>query len=258
MDAFRELRNFVETLKLGTRNYSVWETGANSKADTSGLPMRVGRGAWRGVLFEEEIALELGGVSTPSTAIVLCTNGVDLVHQGRVTLVGPDLPDIHGPNWPFALVILVGGKKITADEINKVRRVVHISDEIEGFAQRSVSRRFWYRVGRKIRDRGVSFRDIGRAFAYLFQSSYPEMVERVEVTFVTTSPGDVERLVEIEKVVKEQYTTAFKDKIARIAKLRDDCGFDWDCDVCDYEPVCEEIRDIIKIREDTMAGGGDE
>ncbi len=252
MATIEELRTFIERGKLASKNYRVWECESSGGKRTQS-PMKVGKDAWRGILFDEEVRIELGGPKIPSSVVVFCTQNLQEIHPGRVTLIGPDLADIDQPMVPFGGIFLVAGQSITREMLNKVRRTVFLSNEIEGFSQRSVSRQFWYRVSKSIISRGASFLHLGEAFSTLFTGGFPGIIEGVEAMFITQNDSLVRELSELEVRVKETFTEAFREKIASYAKLRDDCDFSWGCDICDYQPVCEEIRDIIRIRDEKAA-----
>lgn len=262
VELLSELRAVYEQAKLKSQQYEVWTIPTRSedlREALSAVPLQVGRGAWRGVLFEEEIHCDFGGPGVPSMAAVLCVRVPEIVHDGRVTLVGPDLPELPRGTHELGILVFVGGRAISDRMLNRIRRVLFLSDEIEGFAQRSLSRKQWFRVSRDLVSRGVSFRDIAAALALLFREAFPELVETVEVYVITTLPAFVGKLVELGVRVKETYTRAFQERVYEYAqrqqalleqddKLRADCDFDWECNVCEFQTICDELRQIVEMR----------
>ncbi len=81
----------------------------------------------------------------------------------------------------------------------------------------------------------------------IFKSEVPG-VESMEVLFVTSSREDVEPLDDIGAQVRKIY----KSLLAADWKARGFdayvCSYGGDCKVCPDQPVCDEIKEVVKVR----------
>ena len=53
---------------------------------------------------------------------------------------------------------------------------------------------------------------------------------------------------ELHDVSKIDSLKQFQEKIRNIQKLRPDCDYDWECNVCDNKEICDQVRDMIARR----------
>nr|MDO8085827.1 hypothetical protein [Candidatus Sigynarchaeum springense] len=222
-------------------------------AQSAGLPMRVGPGAWSGVLPEDEVQIHFGDYATPSTALLIVAPGARALHDGRVTLVGPDIPRLSGSVVPFALVVVAWGAGLTPDRVRELRRGLQVTDQIEGFAQCSIPREIRFTLSKAIFKREISFRHLGHAFIQLFREQFADFIQSVEVIFLTASPNTIIALKKITQAIRSDMAAALRAKLAQRLKSREDCEFEWECADCEYQRICEELRDIIRMRKDLTA-----
>jgi CO dehydrogenase/acetyl-CoA synthase beta subunit len=255
MTNFTEIRSFIEKKKLNSQNFTIWNLAPDlDHIITRGSSkFRLGKGAWKGVFVDEsEIQLELGSENYPSTAMVLYNSDPKLIHNARITLIGPDLPAIKQNQSVFGLIVMIGSSLIESKDMKKIRNLLYISDSIEGVQLRSNPRKYWLRIGKEIYNKGVSFLDIGRSFLILFKTAFPALIETIELFFFTTSNQDIEELALFEKNLNQIYTNALRAKIAKYLKVRTDCDFEWECQSCEYQSICNEVREIIALRNEKM------
>ncbi|MFQ5510631.1 MAG: hypothetical protein ACE5EO_02160 [Candidatus Krumholzibacteriia bacterium] len=206
-----------------------------------GLPVRVGAGANRGIIFRSETFAELGNPVAGSCAFVIWTTTPSLVRDGIVSLVGPDIQEAAGTGLPFGQVILIGGKNLGAEDHQSLHQGQYIADQLEGYMVKSSSRNMWSRVSKEVGARGFSFETLGRALMAIFKSTLPK-VEAMEVVFVTSSKEDVQVLDRIGQQVVEIGSELVKEHW----KSK---GYDLDCDLdcgsCHDKEVCDDIRDVV-------------
>jgi hypothetical protein len=112
---------------------------------------------------------------------------------------------------------------------------------------RSTSQLIWSRVSREAAQRGFRFETLGRALMAIFKQEVPK-VETMEILFVTSSREDLGPLDDIGAQVRKIY----KSLLAADWKARGFdayvCSYGGDCRTCPDEPVCDEIKEVIKIR----------
>ena len=217
-----------------------------------GLPVNVGPGASTGLILRADSYLELGNPEAGSAAFLLFTDDSSRVKDGRITLVGPDVQESAGRSLPFGQVLIIGGSGLSFKDYDALRHAGLIGDQIEGYMVRSATRNVWSRVGRIAAERGFGFEALGRALMAIHKSA-DARIESVEVLFVTSGNEDVGRLGElgaqVQKVAKEIVRENWKVKGIDIECLSN-------CATCDDKPVCNEIREMLKVKNKAGEIGG--
>ena len=251
MKEFTDIRKFIESKKRLSPGYKVWDL----ETILPRLPIKVGEDVWQGIIFKEDIQIEFGNQRNPSSSWLVCLNEVAKVHSSRVTLIGPDIGEIEKKESPLGMLAIVGGIKIESDHLQQLNSVLAIANSIEGFLLRSLPRKKWFRLSKNVYEKGISFEHIGQAFITLFKKKYPDLVESVEIVFITQDSDSVLELQEYEKSISKIFRTALQGKIIeyikKYEKLRGDCDLDEECEICDYKPVCEGINEMIETRNRT-------
>ncbi len=211
---------------------------------TKDLPIRIGPGANPRIILRGETFVELGSPEAGSCGLVLWTDNPSLINDGRMTLIGPDIPDSQAHSLPFGQVLLVGGTQLGIEEHQSVGQAQYVADQIEGYMIKSSSRNIWGRVSKDAAAKGFCFEFLGRAVMAIYRSSLPK-VEAIEALFITSSKEDVLALNEIAqeaqaigaKLVKEHWKAK---------------GYDLDCDLncssCSEKAVCDDIRKVVAER----------
>ena len=209
-----------------------------------GLPVRVGAGANPGIILRSDTFVELGSPVAGSCALVLWTDAPALLADGRITLIGPDIPEAPHASLPFGQIVMVGGTALGTEECLSLGQAQVVADQIEGYMVRSASRQLWSRVSKDAAGRGFRFETLGRALMMLFKSSVAK-IEAMEVVFVTSGNADVLRLNEIATPVHERQREMIKEHW----KAR---GYDLDCDLhcgsCQDKSVCEDVQKMLAAR----------
>ena len=194
----------------------------------------------RNLVLSAETAVELGHPKDASTAFLYWVDDPSAIVNGRITLVGPDLPALAGRRVPFARVVIVGGAGFDAQnsldryrEMELLRYDVHLG----GYMMRGASqyRREWSRVSRRALEGGLSFRIIGGALVnQLLKLDY---VRSVEILFVTSGKDDVKALKAISRGIF--------DRLGAMDKMAD--GLSFDCDTCAFTEVCKEASQLREM-----------
>jgi len=213
----------------------------------SGLPVRVGRKSYEGIILRSDTFVELGSPDQGSCAFLLWTDKPSLVRDGKITLIGPDIQESPGSSLPFGQVLLLGGTDLGKEDHELMGNSQFVSDQIEGYMIRSVPQRMWSRVSKKAAEKGFSFETLGRALAAILKSEIHN-VQAVEMLFVTSSKEDVDQLEyidkQVQKIAREIVRETWKAKGIEIFE----CNLGWDCSSCPDKPVCDDIRELIIIR----------
>ena len=198
-----------------------------------------GRG--RNVVLSDEMALELGNPRMNSVSCLIWTQKTDLVHDGKVSLIGPDIRESSGKSLPFGKVVLVqvsGFNEETTYDKYKELEAVRYSLDLKGYMIRAVSQyqREWSRISKEAVQNGFSFEVLASALRKEYLKK--NYIHAVEFFFVTSSVEDVGELQEVTKNVGRS--------ISALNKMLSE--IDPDCDECEYNDVCDEVDELKKMK----------
>ncbi|PKN53731.1 MAG: hypothetical protein CVU55_00990 [Deltaproteobacteria bacterium HGW-Deltaproteobacteria-13] len=198
-------------------------------------------GKGRNVVLSDEMAVELGSPQMNSVSCLIWTGNPDLVCDGKISLVGPDIKESSGKSLPFGKIVLMGVSGF--DEENtydryKEMEAVRYSLDLKGYMIRAVSQyqREWSRISREAVQGGFSFEVLGSALREEYLKK--DYIHAVEILFVTSSSGDVGELQEMTKNVGRTIS-AMNKMLSEI---------DPDCDECEYNDVCDEVGELKSMK----------
>ena len=190
------------------------------------------------LVLEEDTALELGNPALASLFLLLWGETAD-VEDGRITLIGPDIPELQEARAPFALVVIVGGDfSDEYDSYRDIRDAVY-GTRLEGLSVRMMPSRqtIWCRVSVGAMRKGLCAADIGSALIDAIKEV--EEVRAAEVLFVTSSVEDVRSLA--------RPANGARTVVDAMMKMYQEMNYD--CDECEYQEVCDTVMGLKKIRE---------
>jgi acetyl-CoA decarbonylase/synthase, CODH/ACS complex subunit beta len=186
-----------------------------------------------GIIYEgerirgREMQVELGGPREDFKFELVQAKELDEIEDGKITIIGPDLPDINeGTNTPFGMIIDVAGVEIEKDLEGVIERRLHeYVNFIEGFMHLNQRYDIQMRLSKKSYQKGFNtFNLFGQVLFRLYKSEMP-FIEKMQVTFIT----DPEK-------VKEMYPTALDIYEARDARARgmsdDEVDVFYGCSLC--------------------------
>lgn len=226
-----------------------WECQPGDELKPDPFPIKVGKKAWAGVILGEDVVLDLGGKQHGSACALITVPDENKIANGKITLLGPDISEIVQPEIHFGMAIIIACKNLDSREVIRLHRRKNFSNEIEGAIQRFSPRKYWIRLSRLFHEKHLSFQHLGKAFMHLFSGDHGEAIKAIEIVIISDSREAVQQLANINESLKPSLSNLRKESISRYTKLRDDCDYEWDCNVCNFQSVCEEIREIQKIRE---------
>lgn len=202
----------------------------------------------RNLVMAQDTAVELGHPKTASTAFLFWVDDPAELQDGRISIVGPDLPQLQGKQASFGRVVVAAGENFTADnsferfrEMELLRYDLHL----EGYMMRAVSQyqREWSRVSQAAVDKGFSFKVLGGALIDRMREL--NYVKAVETIFVTSGPADVLELAGIAEDVCKI--------IGAMNKMAADLSFD--CDTCEYNAVCSDVAELRRMHTELRKKG---
>lgn len=194
------------------------------------------------VILREETFVELGSAEAGSLAFVLWTANPDMINNGRITLIGPDITESSGKSLPFAQILMVGGKHIGNEDSEGIQDVQFIDGRIDGFMVRSLFKNMWCRVSRSAAEKGFCFEMLGRILMAGAKVKN-EKIESMEIIFITSGRDDLAPLADIDAQAHKISREAMKDKW-KIKGYDIDCGLD--CGACVDKNACDDIRKALQ------------
>ncbi len=198
------------------------------------------------LVLAADVGVELGNPRSESVSLVLWTRDREQISDGRITLIGPDLPESRGLSLPFGKIMLITGNDLDeGDSLSRYRELEGLRFEIDlrGYMIRAHSpyQREWVRVSRAALDEGLSFSIVGEALLRQFKRR--EYVSAAEVLLVTSSEY-VQKLKPIAVGVGRI--------VSAMGKMADEMSLD--CDSCEYTDVCNEVDALRQMREKLRKG----
>lgn len=231
-DTIKRVRSFVE--QSVPLNY--WNADASCSWPAGGN---------RNIVLKDDTGLELGSPERDSVSCLLWTQDQSLVEDGRITLIGRDFAQCTGESLPFGKVVIACVESFNEDnayERHKDMDFLRYDLDLKGFMLRAASQfmREWCRISKEAIRNGFSVRILGSALMQLFRAQ--SFVKSVEVIYLTSSSEDIGRLKEI--------TAPAEMIIAAMNKMAGE--MDFECDSCDYRPVCDDATQLKSMRDNLI------
>jgi CO dehydrogenase/acetyl-CoA synthase beta subunit len=195
----------------------------------------------RNLVLGSDTAVELGNPKDAATSFLMWVDQPDKIKKNRMTIVGPDLPQLTGKQVSFGKVVIVDASGFNADnayeryrEMELLRYDIHL----KGYMMRGVSQyqREWSRVSVDAINSGFSFKNLGGAL--IDQFLHMPYVRSVETIFITSSREDV---LEVKAISDDVFKLT-----SAMNKMVDEMSFD--CDTCDYSDVCGDVAELRAMR----------
>ncbi|MHC1592108.1 MAG: hypothetical protein ACXQS8_08470 [Candidatus Helarchaeales archaeon] len=247
---FKELVIFIEDKKHKVEKIREWKLDLDVEKLRKSMKFKLDENSSNNIILKENTWVELGSPRSASVSIVLPVEDPLIVTPGKVTLLGPDIPESQGAELDFGQIILIGGSDLPSEKYKKYERAANISNHLSGYMVRSVPRKLWCRVSTEAAKEGFSFESLARALMITYLENFPE-IETIEIYFLTSKKAGVKELEKLGRKIQAKlskpYVASIYKKYEEVLKKREDCEFDWECAECDYSQVCDEIEDMIKM-----------
>jgi len=196
------------------------------------------------IVLADRTAVELGPPSLASLDILMTTSNARLVNDGRITLIGDDLPDlVRNKAGILQAVFLSLAPEVSLNRLT-LENKRYLFNQIPGYMVRSVPGRLWIRIDHALMEKGFSFYHLGCALYAVFRSQGEGLLS-CEVAFAA---GENDLINRFERISRQTQVLSRENR-----KLQVDpdgiysCTY-LDCESCDEKPYCDQIRDLIKHR----------
>jgi CO dehydrogenase/acetyl-CoA synthase beta subunit len=254
-DTIIEIRDWFEAKRIFGQSRSYFISPLLDKPFSAGdLP---GRGKNGRIVLKEDTQVELGHPSLGSCAATLATRRLDLVEDGCITLVGPEISETQEPKLPFAQIIIAARKRSEGiDEASRAAleientasamdRAAHLYAQTDGYMIRSVPNLIWARVSKEACRSGFSLKGVGERLIQAIKQRCSQ-VTACQIFFVTSSKDEVNELDDL--VEKARIKQRKLETYALGSDGTFECTQELDCNACSEQVVCDTIRDVIRIR----------
>jgi len=171
--------------------------------------------------------VELGGPREDYKFELVQAKELDEIEDGKITIIGPDLPDINpGTNIAFGMIIDVAGAEIEKDLEGVIERRLHeYVNFIEGFMHLNQRYDIQMRLSKKSFEKGFNSLNLFAEVLFRLYKSEMNFIEKIQIAFIT----DPEK-------VKEMYPEAMEIYEARDARARgmsdDEVDVFYGCSLC--------------------------
>lgn len=199
------------------------------------------------IILQDDTKLELGGADQKSFSLVYPIEELDLVDNGKITLIGPEIKGISNKTIDFGLFLLIGVDNLSENSFDEFKSLNFISNGIEGFMIRTIPRRFWCRLSKSIINK-FSFEFLGNAIMFLYQQKFTDVIKSMEIIFINSNPELIESFIDMTSSIRADIEQKWRRKVKEW-KRRVDCDFDWDCNECPYYDICEDVKEVLEKRE---------
>ncbi|MHA1822033.1 MAG: CO dehydrogenase/CO-methylating acetyl-CoA synthase complex subunit beta [Promethearchaeota archaeon] len=153
---------------------------------------------------KKEMYVELAGPK--AKGFELCeVKPPDQVEDNKITLLGPDIPDMEpGSSNPMGMYLEISGKELEQDLEAVIERRFHdFSNYINGFLHLNQRYTCWMRLSKKAYKKGLkSLKMIGEIMLKLFKAEF-NIIEKAQLTFYT-DPKEVDKMYEYAMSVYER------------------------------------------------------
>ncbi len=224
-----QLRDFIPT-KSNKVNFFNYNDSYNWEKDKK-----------TNIIMGSDTAIELGHPSKESLYFLAWTDDKERISDGKITLIGKDIKKIKKGKCSFGEIILICGHEFNEEnffdrylEMDILKRKLNL----KGYMIRAVPQRMreWSRISKEAVNKGFSFEILGNEIIKKYKEL--EYVDGVEVIFITSGEEELKNLKPIgEKVTKS---------IQAMNKMFE--NLEYDCEVCDYQDVCNEMNELRKLR----------
>jgi CO dehydrogenase/acetyl-CoA synthase beta subunit len=243
---FERIAEYVNGLRKDERKVRTFDCPSAVSQLLINSPIKIGPDAGSGIILREDAFIELGNPKAGSCNFIIYTKNPSLIKDGRIHLIGPDIQEKPGQSLPFGQVLLVGGKALEEDDQQVLEKSQYISGQVEGYMIRSAAQHIWSRVSKDAVKRGFNFNALGSALMAILKTEVPK-IHAMEVIFVTSGKEDVEKLNTIASQINK-INREIKKKKWRLKGIDIDCTLELDCSRCSEKLLCDNIREVLKIR----------
>jgi CO dehydrogenase/acetyl-CoA synthase beta subunit len=240
---FSTLRLFLDAEKQNGMQLII----LNDNKELLNTEIGLGLNKHKDIILKEDTGIELGGFGHKSFLMIHPTEEIEIIKDGSITILGAELEELEDTSIDFGLLILIGINSFDNLAYQELKNLNFVSNGIEGFSIRTIPRRFWCRISKKLMEKNFSFSFLAKAVMHLYRLKFKEIIERIEIFIVNSDPEVIDNFLDIISNLTNMFKKLWKDKIEEWKK-RIDCDYDWGCEICPYQEDCQDIKEVLDAR----------
>lgn len=195
------------------------------------------------MVMAADTSRELGSPQCLSLNAVLWTAKEGLVNDNAFWLLGDDLGEL-GPRGDYAQFVLLQTDAGLGPIPFEMESAQYLIRRLPGLMSRAVPGKLWFRISKSAMQHRLDFSLIAAALCRAYKEEIKGIVA-VESVFVTNNRSSIK---ELEGLAMEARVIAgLHQKVSLGADGNYECD-EFNCDDCDNQPVCDQIRKIATIR----------
>jgi len=186
------------------------------------------------LILNKDVAVELGPSHLKGVAYTMVTSNPCLIKENKTKVIGDDIKNLKDNSVSFGKIVIVKVKELDEEvsyakikDLERLRFRVHL----EGYMLRASTqqKRETIRINNAAVKQGLTFEKIGNSLIGEYLKN--DLVENVEIIFLTGMDKTIEDLTTIASKVKE-ITDAMNHIFDNI---------EFDCHSCNFSEICDEI-----------------
>ncbi|MFO8102029.1 MAG: hypothetical protein R6U37_07690 [Dehalococcoidia bacterium] len=234
-------KDYITYLEQQGRQIKEFECSGSIEEIRKDMPVEFRAGANPNIIMKSKTFAELGNPQAGSSSFILWTENSSALQDGKITLIGPDIPESPGASLTFGQVLIMGGEDLYPDLQETMEDCEHLGDQLEGYMERTTTDSIWGRISTDAAAKGFSMETIGKALMISMKSAIEE-IESMEILFVTSAKEDIMPLKEIAKD-----TLSIRDDLIR--EFWKSKGYELtcnlDCSACEFRDGCNGIKQML-------------
>lgn len=188
------------------------------KAKAVELPVSFAAAFEGEIIRKKDTYVEFDSDHNPTCELVTMCDDPAEVEDKKVMIDGPDVPEGADElvRMPLATTVKVYGAKMQKDFESVIERKIHTwFNYIEGVMHTGQRNLFRIRISKDSFERGMRLKDFGEVLVSMIESDFSEVVDKVEVTFITDHD-------KVEKFLEETAMPRYRFRDDRLASLTDE------------------------------------
>ena len=158
------------------------------KAKAVELPVSFAAAFEGEIIRKNDTYVEFDSDHNPTCELVTMVEDPAAVEDGAVTIDGPDVPEDAAEliRLPLATDVRVYGAKMQPDFESVIERKIHAwFNYVEGVMHTGQRNLFRIRISKSSWEAGLRLKDLGEVLVAMIKSEFDQVVDKVEVRFVT-------------------------------------------------------------------------
>ena len=243
----RSIQQYLTLEKESGKTIRYYQSPQDISSYLQQFNIKVGVNKYKEIILEEETALELGGFGVQSFSLIHPIIHNNHIQNGKITVIGPEFQDVTQSKLHFGMFLLIGVNSISEQMFQELRGLNLISNGIEGFSIRTIPRKFWCRINSSLLTKNFSMEFLGNAINHLYKAKFKDLIESIEIFFINNDPKSIHEFIQITSILTSLHLEKWKKKVDEWKK-KIDCDYDWGCEICPYFEDCEDVKDVLKSR----------